>query len=157
MAMAQRDAFELGTDGPRSIVAGVDGSPASLRAAAYAAGLARRQHARLICVHVRRPPSGPATLSCLVDPAILAAEEACVGEIEAEVRRRIADDSAAWGIGVDVVVRTGDPLTQIEAVAHETGAETIVVGASSSIGHRLFGSLGARLQHRGRWPVTVVP
>ena len=35
------------------IVAGVDGSDSSLRAAAYAAGLARRQHALLAVVYVQ--------------------------------------------------------------------------------------------------------
>jgi len=33
-------AFELGTDGPSRILVGVDGTDASMRAAAYAAGLA---------------------------------------------------------------------------------------------------------------------
>ncbi len=54
--------FELGTDGPGAIVVGVDGSPTSLRAAAYAAGLARRQHTKLIAVFVR---SSPGTLLML--------------------------------------------------------------------------------------------
>jgi nucleotide-binding universal stress UspA family protein len=157
MAMAQRDTFELGTDGPRTIVAGVDGTPASLRAAAYAAGLARRQHAQLVCVHVRRPLSGSACLSCMVDPSILAAEESTVEQIEADVRQRIADDSATWGIGVRFIVRTGDALTEIVRVARDVGADTIVVGASTGVAHQLFGSLGSRLQRRGRWPVTVVP
>ena len=40
--------FERGTDGPRVIVASVDGSTTSLRAASYAAGLARRQSAELL-------------------------------------------------------------------------------------------------------------
>src|SRR5204862_1894447 len=44
---------ERGTDGPKVIVVGVDGSDTSMRAAAYAAGLARRQHALLAVVYVQ--------------------------------------------------------------------------------------------------------
>jgi hypothetical protein len=46
--------FELGTDGPKVILAGIDDSVTSLRAGAYAAGLARRQGARLVCVYVEQ-------------------------------------------------------------------------------------------------------
>jgi nucleotide-binding universal stress UspA family protein len=42
--------FEIGTDGPQVIVVGIDGSDTSLRATAYAWGLARRQGSRLIFV-----------------------------------------------------------------------------------------------------------
>lgn len=157
MVMERRSTFELGTDGPHAIVVGVDGSPASLRAAAYAAGLARRQRARLICVYVRRSMCASTTLSCWWVPVALAAETASLAQIEDDVRRRLADDSQAWGVGASLVVRTGDPLTELAAVAQDVGAETIVVGASAGLAHRLFGSLGARLQRRRRWPVTVVP
>ena len=44
--MTEAHSFELGTDGPAAIVVGIDGSTTSLRASAYAAGLARRQRAR---------------------------------------------------------------------------------------------------------------
>ncbi len=49
--------FEFGTDGPSLILVGVDGSRTSLRAAAYAGGLARRQDSRLLAVYVGRKPA----------------------------------------------------------------------------------------------------
>ena len=62
VADAEGGAFELGTDGPKVILVGIDDSVTSLRAGAYAAGLARRQGARLVCVYVERPSAmyGPA-------------------------------------------------------------------------------------------------
>ena len=44
--------FELGTDGPSVILVGVDDSVTAARAGWYAAGLARRQRARLVVVYV---------------------------------------------------------------------------------------------------------
>ena len=44
--------FELGTDGPTSILVGADGSDTSARAGWYAAGLARRQNAKVTVVYV---------------------------------------------------------------------------------------------------------
>lgn len=55
--------FELGTDGPRLVVVGVDGSRTSLRARAYAAGVARRQGARLVVAYVATPSVWTPTMS----------------------------------------------------------------------------------------------
>jgi len=33
----------------------------------------------------------------------------------------------------------------------------VVVGASEHLGHRIVGSLAARLVRAGKWPVIVVP
>jgi hypothetical protein len=46
------DTFELGTDGPTSILVGAADSTTSVRAGWYAAGLARRQRARVVAVYV---------------------------------------------------------------------------------------------------------
>ena len=149
--------FELGTDGPKAIVVGVDGTPSSLRALAFASGLARRQHAELICAYVRRPAAVPAGVFGFT-PA-----EATVAICEAETEfgerlsRRVTDDCGTWGTGARVVVREGDPLTELAAVADQVHADMIVVGASTGLGHRLFGSLASRLLRRRRWPITVVP
>ena len=83
---------ELGTDGPGAIVVGVDGTPTSLRALAYAAGMARRQRAQLIAVYVRSPMRTPVALSGWVDAGIVAAEAQAQHDAEAEVWVQIADD-----------------------------------------------------------------
>ena len=56
-----------------------------------------------------------------------------------------------------MVIRNGSPLAELRKVATESGADMIIVGASSSLGHRLFGSLGHRLLRCKPCPVTIVP
>lgn len=148
---------ELGTDGPGAIVVGVDGSPTSLRALAYAAGLARRQHAELICVYVRQPLRTPVAMSGWLDAGIVAAEAQAQSDAEKEVWAQITDDASAWGTGARLIVRHGNPLTELRKVAEQAEADTIIVGASASLPHRLFGSLGHRLLRRKPCPVTIVP
>ena len=148
--------FELGRDGPSALVVGVDGSPTSLRAAAYAAGLARRQRTRLVIVYARRHP--PALIS-IADHAGLAAKEAmdAQDEVAAQLREALRVQAATWDIDATLVVRFGDPLSVLCEVAREVRADGVVVGSSASVGHRIAGSLAVRLVRSGRWPVTVVP
>jgi nucleotide-binding universal stress UspA family protein len=148
--------FELGTDGPGAIVVGVDGTPTSLRAAAYAAGLARRQHTRVIAVYARSTPATLLTLadhSGLATTAVLEAQDDLARQLRAELTKQ----SGVWGVRAELVVRAGDPLTVLSEVAMETRADAVVVGSSASLGHRIAGSLAVRLVRYGRWPVTVVP
>lgn len=143
--------FELGTDGPLAILVGVDGSDTSVRAAAYAAGLARRQHARLevLYVHV---VSG-VSISTGVGGQVVAAG----AEIAGQIRR----DLDAYGRLVDLDAafheRTGNPFRELVALADELRVDAVVVGASTQAGHRLVGSLALHLVRAARWPVTVVP
>ena len=144
--------FELGTDGPSSILVAVDASETSLRAAAYAAGLARRQGCELIVVFVHTP-GGMASMRA----------ETVVGmaqtnaEIAARLRREIVEQAPRVGIVVRFVEREGDPGVQIPKVADELRVDAVVVGASTSVGHRFIGALGVHLIRLARWPVTVVP
>src|SRR5437667_72353 len=76
VADAEGGAFELGTDGPKVILVGIDDSVTSLRAGAYAAGLARRQGARLVCVYVERPSAMYGAAAGAGASAIAAQEQA---------------------------------------------------------------------------------
>ena len=148
--------FELGTDGPSAILVGVDESVTALRAASYAAGLARRQRARVIAVYIA-PIASFAVSSTSAGPALLAAEHEAHDEIAKELAARADEVARELGISVTFITASGDPYHEITRVATETRADAIVVGASLKAGHRLMGSLAVRLVRAGKWPVTVVP
>ena len=146
--------FELGNDGPSVILVGIDGSDTSMRAAAYAGGMARRHGAELIIVYVGSTPQ----MSSLV-PSLAGSVEETLVEVEQELRAEIekgvarADASLAYRF----ISVHGDPYSELTRIADETRADAVFVGASTQAGHRLVGSIAVRLVRAGRWPVTVVP
>ena len=147
--------FELGTDGPKVILVGVDDTTTSLRAAAYAAGLARRQGAKVTVVFVAPVASlGAATPA---GAELVAVQRESVRETADHLRRRVEEGSAYLGIPITFIVAEGDAYAEIRRIADEIRADAVVVGASTKAGHRLIGSLAVRLVRAGRWPVTVVP
>jgi nucleotide-binding universal stress UspA family protein len=146
--------FELGTDGPSVILVGVDGSVTALRAASYAAGLARRQGARVVGVYVA--PIG-AMMASSAAASVLAAENEAHDELAKQLAGRADETARELGIDVTFINSHGDPYREITRIAEEIRADAIVVGASLQAGHRLMGSLAVRLVRAGKWPVTVVP
>ena len=147
--------FELGTDGPTSILVGVDGSTTSLRAASYAAGLARRQGARVTAVFV-----GPIASLAAATPAgagVAVAKHEAFSQTAEEMRQRAEEAAQELGIAITFIAAEGDPFIELRRIADETRADAVVVGASAHAGHRFVGSLAVRLVRAGRWPVTVVP
>jgi nucleotide-binding universal stress UspA family protein len=148
--------FELGSDGPRAIVVGLDGSPTSLDAVAYAVGVARRQRSRLVVVFVRQRQAGFTALADRTGEGVASYTRA-QDTVEVELRHLLHEHTEITGVAIDFVVRTGDPFTEIAAIATRMSADAVIVGASTGIGHRVAGSLAGRLVRDGRWPVTVVP
>jgi nucleotide-binding universal stress UspA family protein len=147
--------FELGTDGPGAIVVGVDGSDTSMRAAAYGAGLARRQHAKLVLVYVWSRPAG---LLAIADSSGMATQQVVQAQEETETQlSQLLRRASELGVDVSLIVRSGDPAHQLSDVADTLKADEIIVGSSAGIRHRVAGALGARLVRTRRWPVTVVP
>jgi nucleotide-binding universal stress UspA family protein len=155
VAQEETGQFELGTDGPKEILVGVDDSTTSLRAAAYAAGLARRQGARVTIVFVAPVSSlGAATPG---GANLAAAQREAAHEVAASLRKRAEDGTEYLGVPITFIATEGDPFTELRRIADEIRADAVVVGASAQAGHRLIGSLAVRLVRAGRWPVTVVP
>jgi len=147
--------FELGTDGPSVILVGVDDSTTSSRAGWYAAGLARRQRARIVAVFVS-PLAGFATAGPGGAALTVAKEEAFRFSVQ-DMEQRAQTMETELGISITFRAARGDPFTEICRIADEVRADAIVVGASKHAGHRLVGSLAVRLVRAGKWPVTVVP
>ena len=147
--------FELGTDGPKEILVGVDDSTTSLRAAAYAAGLARRQGAKVTVVFVAPIASLGAAGPGGAD--LVTARRQAAYQMAEELRHRTGEASRDLGISITLIAAEGDPFGEIRRIADEIRADAVVVGASAQAGHRLVGSLAVRLVKAGRWPVTVVP
>ncbi len=139
-------------DGPDVLLVGLDGSDSSLRAGAYAAGMARRQRARLVCLYVR-PFSAVAGIGA---GAATSMQEA-YDSVAAQLRQTAEEQGARLGIDIVLVERDGNPFAEIVRLADEIKADAVIVGASTKAGHRFVGSLAVHLVRASRWPVTVVP
>ncbi|MFF9060763.1 universal stress protein [Streptomyces sp. NPDC101213] len=145
--------FERGTDGPKVVLVGVDGSDPSMRAAAYAAGLARRQNALLAVVYVQPVMAAGAALGA---PVAEATDE-IAQDIVAQIREATERTRGIFDVRWEFHTFHGDPYNGLVKAADRLKADAVVVGASEQAGHRIVGSVAVRLVKAGRWPVTVVP
>ncbi|MFD4599353.1 universal stress protein [Streptomyces sp. NPDC058464] len=151
--MAEQHQFERGTDGPKVIVVGMDGSDSSWRATSYAAGLARRQHALLAVVYVQPVLAAGAVLGAPVAETTDEIAEDLVAQIRDAAERLKGIFEVRW----EFHTFRGDAYGGLVKAADELKADAVVVGASEQAGHRFIGSVAIRLVKAGRWPVTVVP
>jgi nucleotide-binding universal stress UspA family protein len=142
--------------GGRTVVVGLDDADSSWRAAAYAVGLARRQDALLVMVHVLpvHPAAMLAGLSWMLATDDLAAARQLRNRVAAGLAGAPGLASPRWTFHI---LRAADVVTGLAETADDLRADTVVVGASTGLRHRLFGSPGVRLVRAGRWPVIVVP
>jgi nucleotide-binding universal stress UspA family protein len=114
-------------------------------------GLARRQSYRLLVAFVAER----STLT--LTGAAAAFEHGTQCELHAELGAQIRAGADELGVPVTFVMVHGDPFTALRDAADCCHADTVVVGASTSAGHRFAGSVATRLIRASRWPVVVVP
>lgn len=137
-------------DGLAVVVVGVDGGNPALNASAWAAGLARREQARLVLVFME-PVASPAYWTPIPLPG--AAEVST--EFVEELRRNAARYLDSTGVPWTVEHRRGAAANGLEAIAEEYRAGCIVIGRSRDGGS--MGSVAKALINLATRPVVVVP
>jgi len=143
--------FEIGKDGLGTIVLGYDGTPPSVHAAAWAAGLARREHGKLLLVYVETL-TGPAHWTAMSSAAAIEAGAEFVQELMAEAGPQLTERGIDW----EILRGQGEPAAVLEAVAEQRRADCIVVGRSRHRGGLLGTVPKSLLAHASR-PIVVVP
>ena len=124
----------LAARGRHPIMAVYDGSAASKRALAYAAGLARRADRWLVIVRTWR-------------------WDVRMAERTRRLRAELADTDLG-GLDIEIVPRIGDPVRELIRAAAERRTDALVIGAS-----RRFTPvpMTARMVRRVTCPAVVVP
>jgi nucleotide-binding universal stress UspA family protein len=143
--------FEIGKDGVGAVVLGYDGSPPSTHAAAWAAGLARRENGLLLVVYVEAL-SSPAYWTALSGAAATEASAEYVQELRDQAGPLLDERGVRW----EMLYGQGDPAKVLESIAEERRADCIVVGRSRHRGGLLGTVPKSLLAHASR-PVVVVP
>ena len=136
-----------------TILLGMDGSPASLRAATWAASRAAELEAEVVVVHALDPDTQfwrditPDTMT----------------NWRSQLKRDLEDGWCAPLRDAGVKFRTelieGEPRAVLVRAAEDLDADLIVLGLHSgrAFADRLLGSVVSKVSHRATRPVVVVP
>lgn len=140
-----------------TVVAGVDGSEGSRRAAEHATAIARHWGAKLMLVTVVRTPEGwwgiggappsPEALSA----ALIEGQQKILSEFEEHLDLE--------GVEHVTLEELGDPVSRLIDVCEQNEADLLVIGRrGASLAERIIlGSVADRLCHLAPCPVLVVP
>lgn len=140
-----------------TILVGVDGSEGSLRAAEYAASLARERGAQLLLTTVVRTPEGWWGIGGA--PPTPEAMSAALIEGQQKILRETEEHLDLSGIQHETVEELGDPASRLLALSEEREADLIVIGRrGASLAERvILGSVADRVCHLSTVPVLVIP
>lgn len=140
-----------------TVIAGVDGSDASIRAAEVAVAIARHWQAKLKLVTVVRTPEGWWGLGG-APPSPEALSQALV-EGQQKVLKETEEQLDLEGVDYETVEELGDPVSRLLAVCESTDADLLVIGRrGAGLAERvILGSTADRVTHLSPCPVMVVP
>jgi manganese transport protein len=134
----------------KRIGAAVEHAAGDARILSAAVGLARREHARLILIHVVDAP-GVLLLGSQSGSRHAAADESYLEELVREVEER--------DLPVESMLRFGRPAEEIAKAADEAGLDLLVMGSHGhgGVGGLIYGETVAKVHHNIRVPLLVVP
>lgn len=138
-----------------SILCPIDFSEPSTRALDYAIALAGRDRGQVTLLHVAHP---------LLVEAAAAAYDATFVKDDAERELRNLASAAVANVRngapqTDIIVKVGDPASEILQCASDRRANCIVMGTQGLSGYKkmFFGSVTEHVLRRSRIPVLAVP
>lgn len=139
------------------MVAAVDGSEQSDRAAGLAATLARTYRSRLVLVTVVRPPEG--WWGVTGEPPTPVALSEALMEGQQKVLASIEQNINLEGIKYSTVEELGDPASTIITVCEREKADLLIVGRRGAglVERMVIGSVADRLAHHAPCPLLIVP
>jgi nucleotide-binding universal stress UspA family protein len=135
----------------RTIVHATDFSECSEAAFRLACSVARDYGARLLVLHVLRPP----TATAYEAGAVLLEPEGYRDELWEKLHRL---QPRQPGVPVNHRLSEGDPAAEVLALARETGCDLIVVGTHgrTGLGRLLLGSVAEQVVRKAPCPVLTV-
>jgi nucleotide-binding universal stress UspA family protein len=144
--------------GPRTILVAVDGTDSSMRALAWAAGLAQRTGAPLTGLQIPRVSVVEMSLASMELAGVATMPTTDMLNVHARSRQHLDKaftDIRNDGVTVSLEVLRGDPVDEIVRAAQRHRADLLVIGAAASnLGRR---NVAARLVRKATCPITIVP
>ncbi len=142
----------------RSILLPTDFSECGNYALSYAASLARKFGASIICVHVIEPMVPTVGYSGMTEPLPLAD---ITDQLEDSAERelpKIAECEECAGLEIEEVIAHGEAASEIARVAEERNVDLIVISSHgrTGLGRILFGSTAEAVVRHASCPVLVV-
>ena len=142
----------------RSILLPTDFSECGNYALSYAASLARKFGASIICVHVIEPMVPTVGYSGMTEPLPLAD---ITDQLEDSAERelpKIAECEECAGLDIEEVIVHGDAAAEIARVAQERDVDLIVISSHgrTGLGRIFFGSTAEAVVRHAPCPVLVV-